>query len=420
MSVGKVNYLCGHEPSKQQIKLYSNLSALVLSLILLFLSPLIFILFFCFISPFVDSRLRILFSPLILLCAVTFYATLQPFSDLAEYMNVYHQINNGTIDIFNYQRFGHGVEILILLIMKATGWLFSNNDQMFLITVYFIIFSVIYATCIKVNRRYHLALFGSLFFTLGFIESLSYVLRQNLSLVIFIYAVYATRNSKVRFLLFLLSFTAHISGIINIAVYYFAVLYKKKIAGIQSVFKIMIMVLFIGLALLAFVKFTPLGESLLQKSNSVVNNSRFSVMPLSYVVLTAINALALLYLISKSKGIDTVTYYLFLKEVLIFFLLLPFPTVSNRLGIIIFSYSSVFIFYFFKNPANNSIAYKRIAVLLVINILPFMYSMSVVSSNGNDYTFYNNQPITYNLFQVIDELSDRVQHGVVYLDNGND
>lgn len=420
LSVEKVNSIGDHEPSKQQIRLYSNIVALTLSLFLLFFSPLLFILFFCFASPYIDSRLRMLFSPLIPLCAVTFYSSLQPFSDLSEYMNVYHQVNDGTIDIFNYQRFGHGAEFLILIIMKVTGWIFSNNDQMFLITIYFLIFAVIYATCIKVNRRYHLALFGLLFFTLGFVESMSYVLRQNLSLFIFLYAVYAVRNSKVRFVLFLLSFTAHISGIINISVYYFAVIYKKKIAGIQSVFKMLLVVFIIGLALLTFVKFTPLGESLLLKSNAVVNNSRFSLMPLSYVALTAINTLVLLYLISKSKGIDTVTYYLFLKEALVFFLFLPLPTVSNRLGIILFSYSAVFMFYFFKNPANNAIAYKRVAVLLAINLLPFMYSMSVVSAKGNDYTFYNNQPLTYNLFQVIDELADRVQHGVVYLDNGNE
>ena len=390
-----------------------------MSLLLLFFSPLLFILFFCFTSPFVDSRLRVLFSPLIPLCAVTFYASLKPFSDLAEYMNVYHQVNDGTIDIFNYERFGHGAEILILMIMKVSGWLFSNNDQMFLISIYFCIFAVIYATCIRVNRRYHLALFGLLFFTLGFIESMSYFVRQNLSLVIFIYAVYAVRNSKFRFLLFILSFTAHISGIINIAVYYFAVIYKKKISGIQGVFKLLIAVLFIGLALLAFVKFTPLGESLLLKSNAVVNNTNFSLMPLTYVALAAINTLVILYLISKSKGIDTVTYYLLLKEILFFFLLLPLPAVSNRLGMILFSYCAVFMFYFFKNPANNAIAYKRVAVLLAVNLLPFMYSMSVISSNGNDYTFYNNQPLTLNLFQVIDELADRAQYGVIYLDNGN-
>ncbi|WNN42966.1 EpsG family protein [Winslowiella toletana] len=415
----KVNSNVVHEPSKHQIKLYSNFFVLTMSLLLLFFSPLLFILFFCFTSPFVDSRLRVLFSPLIPLCAVTFYASLKPFSDLAEYMNVYHQVNDGTIDIFNYERFGHGAEILILMIMKVSGWLFSNNDQMFLISIYFCIFAVIYATCIRVNRRYHLALFGLLFFTLGFIESMSYFVRQNLSLVIFIYAVYAVRNSKFRFLLFILSFTAHISGIINIAVYYFAVIYKKKISGIQGVFKLLIAVLFIGLALLAFVKFTPLGESLLLKSNAVVNNTNFSLMPLTYVALAAINTLVIVYLISKSKGIDTVTYYLFLKEILFFFLLLPLPAVSNRLGMILFSYCAVFMFYFFKNPANNAIAYKRVAVLLAVNLLPFMYSMSIISANGNDYTFYNNQPLTYNLFQVIDELADRAQHGVIYLDNGN-
>ena len=419
LSVEKVNSTVGHEPSKQQIRLYSNIFALVMSLLLLFLSPLLFILFFCFVSPFIDSRLRLLFSPLIPLCAVTFYASLQPFSDLAEYMHVYHQVVDGTIDIFNYERFGHGAEFLILIIMKVTGWVFSNNDQMFLITVYFSIFVIIYATCIKVNHRYHLALFGLLFFTLGFVESLSYFLRQNLSLVIFIYAVYAVRNSKIRFILFLFSFTAHISGIINIAVYYFAVIYKKKIAGIQGVFKILLVVLMVSMALFAFVKFTALGDSLLLKTNAVVNNTSFSLMPLTYVALATINTLAILYLISKSKGIDTVTYYLFLKEVLLFFLLLPLPAVSNRLGMILFSYCAVFMFYFFKNPANNKIAYKRVALLLAINLLPFMYSMSVISAKGNDYTFYNNQPLTYNLFQVVSELSERVEHGVVYLDNGN-
>nr|WP_195761723.1 EpsG family protein [Pantoea sp. 201603H] len=398
---------------------FSNLLYLTAGLVLIFLSPLFFLIFVGILSPVFDARFRYLFSIPVLIVAISFYASLQPFSDLAEYMNVYHQVNNGLIDIFAYPRFGYGVEILILVIMKCVGYLSNGNDQALLVAIYGIIFSYIFLICRKINSRFGLMLFCTVFLSLGFMESLSYFLRQNLSVVLFLYGVFCVKNRKSRWVYFCLSFMSHISAIVNIGVYLFAKTYGKKIDNVQRIIKALVLFLLIAGILVVFLYFSPVGKLLFDKTLNVISNSQYSLLPLPYVMVTTVNLFIILFFIRKIEQRNIVVYFLLIKEIFMFYFTLPFPAVPNRLGMILFSYPAVFLFVIYASEQSRKVLYCKNVVFLLVNLVPFLYAMSVIERKGNDYTFFNNKPITSNIYQIGDYFSHSLLEGIHYLNNGN-
>lgn len=404
---------------REKYRYYTSIVYLAVSLMLFFISPLLFIFFSCIFSPIASKSIVYLLSPLVLVFSILFYASLQPFSDLAEYMNVYHQVYNGEINIFSYDRFGYGIEIAILVIMKICAYISSGNDLFFLVSIYGVIFTYIYLISINVSKKYHLLIFISIFSSLGFVESLSYFLRQNLSVVFFLYGLLCTRSKKTRYIYFLLSFTAHISAIINILVYCFAVKYKGRVDNLQRAIKVGGVALVIFCLATVFLFSFPYGRLLYDKAMYVISNSQYSILPLPYILITIINVIFIILFSCKYRQENTVFYYLLIKEVLVFFLTLPLPAVPNRLGMIIFSYSFIFLFSMYSKNILCSKKYILNLGYILINSIPFFYSMYIITNHGNDLSFYLNKPITLNLFELSDYFYNGFIYGIEYINNGN-
>lgn len=391
---------------------------LMFGAILFIISPLLFLIVIGLTSPFFPAHARLLFGPLVLIVAITFYSTLEPFSDLAEYLNVYHQINNGTINIFGYSRFGYGIEFLILLIMKVVGYLSNGNDEAFLLAIYSIILSYLYFICNSLKNKYSLFLFCSVFLSLGMLESLSYFLRQNLSVVLFLYGLVCAKRRSTRWFYFLLSIFSHISGFINIFVYLFAIFYKKRINNLQRIMKVVCIAGGVTISLFFVMQLSTIGQSLLEKAIYVINSKQYSTLPVPYIIMTSINILIIAFLFRDNKDINVVFYYLFLKEVLFFYFTLPFPAVPNRLGMLVFSYSTIFGYYTLSYMGSG----KRklyITLMVICNLMAFNYAMYNISLKANNYSFYNNQPFSYNIYNVFSNLYESLNNGVTYIDNGN-
>jgi len=398
---------------------YNNISYCLISLVLMFFSPLLFVFFVSLFSPFVSRNILALFSPFVLVFAILFYSSLQPFSDLAEYMNVYHQVYNGDINIFDYERFGYGFEVIILIIMKITAYVSSGNDQFFIFTVYTIILSYIYMISLCINRKFHLLIFLSIFSSLGFVESLSYFLRQNLSVVFFLYGLLCTKRKKVRYFYFFLSFTSHISALINILVYVFAVNYKKRVNTPQRAIKVFVVALILMVLAVSSVFFLPYGKVLYDKAIYVINNSQYSILPLPYILITLANMIFVVLFSTVYRQVNTIVYYLMIKEIVFFLITIPLPAVPNRLGMIIFSYASIFLFSMYYLNISSIKKYLIILSFITINSIPFIYSMYIVSGHGNDFTFFVNKPFNITLLELVEYFSDSISNGVKYIDNGN-
>lgn len=398
---------------------YLDLFVLIFGGVLFFFYPLFYFVLITILSPYLKTNTRRVTFLFCFTVAVTFYASLKPFSDLAEYLNVYHQLESGLVNVFFYDRFGYGIEFFSLILMKLIGSLTDYNDQALLLSIYTLIFYLIYKISISISAIYYGLIFGAFFFSLLFLESASYFVRQNLSVLFFMLAIIKPISTKRKVALMLLSVFCHISGAVNIVVYIFSRWYGKKINTPQRIVKVM-MITLTGLVLsYLFFSYTTFGRVLLDKAVYVVNNHSYATLPIMYVLLVTINVVFIIFLNIRYSVKNIVIYYLLIKELIVFYLFLPFPAVPNRLGMILFSYAPFFVMQIFKDERLNFKRYKLGVSFIIISIIPFMYSMSVISSGLNKYTFYLNNPFTTNILDVSDYLYSSIINGIEYVDKGN-
>lgn len=408
-----------YDQKRKNIKRLLDCAMLILGGVLFFFLPLSYFILISLLSPYFRSDVRKLSLFLCFIVAVSFYSSLKPFSDLAEYLNVYHKIESGEVNVFFYERFGYGIEFFSLMLMKTVGYLSNYNDQALLLTLYTLIFFMIYRVSIKISSVYYGAIFGSFFFSLLFLESASYFIRQNISVLFFLLAIINPTSKKRTYILFALSIFSHISGVINIFVYLFAKWYGHKINKPQRIIKVLMISLIGIIALMLFLTLTPIGRVLYEKSIYVINNHSYDALPLIYVILVTVNVFFIVTVSRRYSFDNIVIYYLFIKELFVFYMFLPFPAVPNRLGMILFSYSPVFLFQIYNNKV---ISFKRYLVgilFITLNIMPFLYSMSVISLKENKYSFYMNEPFTANMLQIVNYLYSNITNGVEYIDKGN-
>jgi len=165
-------------------------------------------------------------------------------------------------------------------------------------------------------------------------------------------------------------------------------------------------------------QFSSIGQALLEKAAYVINNKQYSTLPAPYIIMTSINILIIAFLFKDNKGVNVVFYYLFLKEVLFFYFTLPFPAVPNRLGMLVFSYSAIFGYCILKYKESGK-RFLYIVTLVMCNLMAFNYAMYNISLKSNNYSFYNNQPYTYNIYNVFSNIYESLDNGVTYIDNGN-
>lgn len=386
---------------------------LISSIMLLFYSPLLFFLCIAIISPSIEEPLRVLIKPIVLVIAITFFSSLKPFADLAEYLSIYHQLGDGSISVFSYQRFGFGFEFVYLLFMKIISIISNVNDQVLLISTYSLIFILICKISSVAEKRFSILFFGLFFFSLGFVETASYFIRQILSITFFFYGLIYCKSKTARAFLFLLSLFSHLSAIINIAIYIGYSLSKNNR-------KWMWVFAFSAVGVAAIIGMTPFFDVAIQKMNDTALNSNFSTMPIAYILLTTVNVMFILGVNYGCKIKGGIFSFIFLKEVFLFYLLLPYPALSNRVSMIIFSFYPVFLFPLLSN-VNVSVRKKNsiLLLMLIINLPPYLYAMKNISSSGNLYTFYQNRPFTESLYGVFSYFDEAITNGVKYINDGN-
>ncbi|HHH3795924.1 TPA: EpsG family protein, partial [Enterobacter hormaechei subsp. steigerwaltii] len=190
---------------------------LPLSIFALFCYPLMFLVVISLISPLLTGVTRRFYYFALMIFIVAFFASLKPFGDLAEYLNVYKDLNANMLEVFGYSRFGNGLEFMFLLFMKFIGSISNGNEQFFLVATYTLIIICLSNLIKDIDSRYQLLILGLFFFNLGFVEVSSYFLRQVLSILVFLNAINKSRFKK--WLLFIIAVTFHVSAVINIVIY---------------------------------------------------------------------------------------------------------------------------------------------------------------------------------------------------------
>lgn len=382
----------------------------------LFCSPLIFLILISLLSPLLTQVTRQLYYFVLMTFVVVFFASLKPFGDLAEYLNIYNGLNANTLEVFGYSRFGNGLEFMFLLYMKLIGYISNGDEQVFLIVTYALIILCLSNLIKEIDFRYRLLILGMFFFNLGFIEVSSYFLRQVLSILIFLNGV--NKRPFKKWLLFFIAVTFHVSAVINILIYLMAALLKDRKISFMMVF---LSFSFAALAFFGVLYFTPLYGVVLTKFYAVSGNDKFSTLPLNYVIMTLANIIIIIYVSKKGVVYNNFEKLLFFKECFLFLALLSLPALSNRLGMIIFGFYPYFLLAIFKHPPKNLNIpqYTLFGVIFVVNLLPFLYLMYNVSMGNNMFTFLDGKPLTANLYNILVYFSDTFDNGVKYINEGN-
>lgn len=158
-----------------------------------------------FLSPLLSPLARRLSLIFVATTIIVFFATQKPFSDIAEYMSIYNGIYDGSVEVFNYPRFGKGLEFMFLAFMKFVGYITGANEQALLLVSYCLIVALLTSITKDIDNKFRVMLLGLFFLNLGFIEVTSYFLRQIISTLIFLYAIKST--TRYRWALFWLAFS---------------------------------------------------------------------------------------------------------------------------------------------------------------------------------------------------------------------
>ncbi|HBI6860834.1 TPA: EpsG family protein [Enterobacter cloacae] len=387
-----------------------------LSIFALFCYPLMFLVAISLISPLLTGVTRKLYYFVLMIFIVIFFASLKPFGDLAEYLNIYKDLNANLLDVFGYSRFGNGLEFMFLLFMKVIGSISNGNEQFFLVATYALIVICLSNLIKGIDSRYKLLILGLFFFNLGFMEVSSYFLRQVLSILIFLNAI--NKRTYKKWLLFIIAVTFHVSAVINIAIYLLAVLLKGRKISFIAVF---LSFSFAGLIFFGLLYVTPLYDFVVTKFLSVSENDKFSTLPLNYIIMTLANIVIILVATRKGSIYNNFEKLLFFKECFLFLILLSLPALSNRLGMIIFGFYPYFLLAYFKRRSINinTREYVFFGSIFVINLLPFLYLMYNVSMGNNMFTFLEGKPLTANIYNIIEYFTDTFMKGVQYINEGN-
>ncbi|TKU51958.1 EpsG family protein [Citrobacter sp. wls714] len=377
----------------------------------IFYYPLLSAIILVFLSPLLSSLARRLSLTFVATVIIVFFATQKPFSDIAEYMSIYNGIYNGSIEVFNYPRFGKGLEFMFLAFMKFVGYITDANGQALLLASYCLIVALLTSITKDIDDKFRVMLLGLFFLNLGFIEVTSYFLRQIISTLIFLYAIKPT--TRCRWVLFLVSFFFHISAAINIIIYIAYLLTRKQKVSLP----IVIVFSFLGAS---FLFLSPLFDFILQQFSDVSSNDKFSTLPVNYIIITTVNLLIICRLRFLSGNKERLTSFLLIKEVVLFYTLLPFPALSNRLGMILFALYPFFLKnYLFNSGMKFKQKYFYGCLLLAINLLPFLYLMLNVTAGNNSYTFLESRPLNENVYNIISYLTHTFSNGLEYINQGN-
>lgn len=388
-----------------------------------FFFPVLSILFFAILSSHVKQKiLNVVFGFMVLISATVFYSSLQPFSDLAEYLYIYNDVGFDNISIFQYERFGGGLEWIILVIMKVVHILSGGDQQIFLMVYYVIFFTLLMVLCNKIAGDLFILMFACLFFTLGFVESVSYILRQNMSVIFFLMGCLSFSSCN-RVLFWLLGFFSHIAIIFQIVIYEIF----KRGWGYQS---ICVLIVFLMILPVLFLLLPSFSEVFFMKYDSVVQIDKFNKIKGSYLLLTLLNSVFVIisfYLSRRERYSQFLSerYFGFLSvfvfNLLILGMYFDVPTIPNRMCVLLFSFLPFFFCPLLMNKlVSSKVKITILSFYLLINIFPFFYSMYNVTSGRNSYTFLNRKPLTNDIFSATIDVFGRIGQELQFVDQGNE
>ncbi|MCD9521179.1 EpsG family protein [Photobacterium phosphoreum] len=380
--------------------------------VLLIINPFFSVIFIGVFSPFLTFLERKLASFICVSFAIVFYCTLQPFGDLAEYLDVYNNINN--IDIFDYKRFGMGIEVLILFVMKIVSFLSDGNKFAFLFSIYSIIFLLLVSVCKKIDNRYYVLIFLTIFLNYGFLQSNSYFLRQIIS-VLFIFLMFFSIRNEGKIIYSFLAIISHVSGMLALVSY--------VILQIKSNKKILGVMFFLGIVIVFISYYLGIFSYILDRLDS--SSGKFSVLNPLQILEYNISFLLIFYFLWRYKAYickDTTSLLIIIFAIInfvFFWGLIKIPAMSNRLALFMCAFPTILLTPIIKGNVTFWFKYQIILMLLIINIVPIFYTLYCVELKGSELNFLNYQPISSNLMNIIKIILDRISGCLPYISQGN-
>lgn len=341
-------------------------------IILYFIYPLIALPLIGLLSPFVNNKLRAFFSLLSIVFFILFYSSITPFSDIAEYVLIYRHIME--IDIFSFGRFGGGIEIFILLIMRGVYFVFNGNEYVFLLSSFTIIQFFLFLFCLRINPRLSCLYFLVFNLSYAFYAFNAYFLRSMLSAV-FLLNAFVLFNRK-KYFYYLLAITSHLSSVLYIGMWEFIKARNRKI-------KFIVLIIAIFLMVVCFI-------SLRERIEYYLFNSHGNSMGYVQVLTIVINyLLCFLILFYSNARTELITRRMFLF--LIFFLLLGIMSYNIpqnfgiRIALFIYALSPFFIYpMLISSKVYTASKIIALYLLLLINC-SFLF---IVLYKGDDVSFY--------------------------------
>ncbi|MEG1654201.1 MAG: EpsG family protein [Hafnia sp.] len=361
-----------------------------------FFYPLPSILLLALVSPLLPRQFNRLCVPVVVIFLTVFYSSITPVNDWVEYLKVYHGIQHGEISPLRHKNFGGGLEIGYPLFMLMVGTLSGYNDYALFFASYALIFWLVAKFTEDLDPKFRLSFITFACLGITFLIAASYVIRQIVSVLLFLIAIQSSSRRNIC-TLFFLSAAFHISSIINIGVFLSYAFFSNQ--KIPKQYKLL------GFLLLI----TPLSffltKSLSYISEKFQNIQQFetnqNTIAASHILLVILNTM-LIGLALNIKSRSTAFFLLLLlKECLLFFALLPFPTLSFRLGLIIYAFPFFFIKDFLNNQeANKSIKHLIYFLMIFINFAPSIYALHLSSQELNSLNFFNSQAFSSNILDI--------------------
>ncbi|WP_407731292.1 EpsG family protein [Pseudocitrobacter faecalis] len=390
--------------AKNKIVVYNNIYPiligvcfLALLLILMFSAyPLLMLPVIAIISPIVSKSVRIFLSFLALAFFIMFYSAIIPFSDIAEYITIYRDINN--TDIYDFGRFGGGVEVFILFLMRAVYSLSNGNEYLFLFTVFSLIQILLYIFCLRVNNKLACLYFITFNLSYSFYSFNAYFLRSMLAAVILLNA-FLFINKK-RYYIYILAVTSHISSILFIGLWEFTKDRSKNVKFLVVVISAITVAFCIVFAWqrLAFYLFQSTGNTM------------------GYVqLITIILNFTLCFIIiwySNIRNEFEIKRILFLLVTNLLLAIITYKIPQNfgiRISLFLYALSPFFLYPFLKSELitfNNKIL--SLYLMLTINTM----LLFVVLFKGDDISIYMfNKPFNTDLLEIINRCINYLSKG---------
>ncbi|WP_341517170.1 EpsG family protein [Citrobacter gillenii] len=351
--------------------LFNRLFVLII-IILFFIYPLILLPVIAVISPFVNNQIRIFFSLLSVVFFSLFYSSITPFSDIAEYVLIYRNIMD--INIFSFGRFGGGIEILILFIMRVVYFISDGNEYAFLLACFTLIQILLFLFCWRVNPKLSCLYFLIFNLSYAFYAFNAYFLRSMLSVVFLINAFLLYNKKKYAF--YFLSIISHLSSVLYIGVWEFIKARNTKIKAI-------VLALAAILVVVCIISLRDRIEYYLFYSNG---NSMGYVQALT-IVINYLFCFLLLFYSNTRTELTTKRMFLFLT----FFLLLglvSYKVPQNfgiRISLFIYALSPFFIYpLLMSSRVYTSSKIFALNFVLLVNCLFFF----IILYKGDDVSFY--------------------------------